>query len=134
MCISGDVVTKMMDVLLDCLSDENVEVREMASQMLSGVVRCSQRQSIIPLRVRLHAYPLTGVLIPRTQNRFIELARTTKLPPRRDVAYQESLRTLHSAILGICALIESFPYSVETWMPPLTDSASSPGLILNCRG
>lgn len=80
---------------------------------------------------RVSAY---GVLILRTQNRFIELARTTKLPPRRDVAYQESLRTLHSAILGICALIESFPYSVETWMPPLTDSASSLGLILNCRG
>ncbi|GJE87739.1 proteasome-substrate-size regulator, mid region domain-containing protein [Phanerochaete sordida] len=104
MCISGDVVTRMMDVLLECLSDENVEVREMASQMLSGVVRCSQRQSIIPLR-----------------DRFIALARQTKLPPRRDPAYQERLRTLHSAILGICALVESFPYSVEPWMPPLTD-------------
>lgn len=40
-----------MDVLLDCLGDENVEVREMASKALSGVVRCSQRQSIIPLKV-----------------------------------------------------------------------------------
>ena len=51
MVITSETVTRMMDVLLDCLSDENVEVREMASQMLSGVVRCSQRQSIIPLRV-----------------------------------------------------------------------------------
>lgn len=40
-----------MDVLLDCLGDENVEVREMASAALSGVVRCSQRQSILPLKV-----------------------------------------------------------------------------------
>jgi len=40
-----------MDVLLDCLSDENVEVREMSSKTLSGVVRCSQRQNIIPLKV-----------------------------------------------------------------------------------
>lgn len=53
MSISGNTVTRMMDVLLDCLADENVEVREMASQMLSGVVRCSQRQSIIPLRASL---------------------------------------------------------------------------------
>lgn len=52
MNIPSNVVASMMDVLLDCLSDENVEVREMASKMLSGVVRCSQRQSIIPLRVR----------------------------------------------------------------------------------
>jgi hypothetical protein len=41
-----------MEALLDCLADENVEVREMASKALSGVVRCSQRQSIVPLKVR----------------------------------------------------------------------------------
>ncbi len=40
-----------MDMLVDCLGDENVEVREMASKSLSGIVRCSQRQSIIPLKV-----------------------------------------------------------------------------------
>lgn len=49
--ISSSQVTTIMDALLDCLSDENVEVREMASKALSGVVRCSQRQSIIPLKV-----------------------------------------------------------------------------------
>ena len=53
MNLPSGVVLRMMDVLLDCLADENVEVSEMASQMLSGVVRCSQRQSIIPLRVSL---------------------------------------------------------------------------------
>jgi len=36
---------------VDCLGDENVEVREMASKVLSGIVRCSQRQSIIPFKV-----------------------------------------------------------------------------------
>jgi proteasome activator subunit 4 len=49
--ISPEGISKVMDVLLDCLSDENVEVREMASKVLSGVVRCSQRQRIIPLKV-----------------------------------------------------------------------------------
>ena len=49
--ISQDGILKLMDVLLECLSDENVEVREMASKVFSGVVRCSQRQSIIPLKV-----------------------------------------------------------------------------------
>ncbi|KAJ6627278.1 hypothetical protein B0H10DRAFT_1780024 [Mycena sp. CBHHK59/15] len=102
--ISADGVTKVMDVLLDCLADENVEVRQMASKVLSGVVRCSQRQSIVPLK-----------------NRFLALTRKITLPGRRDVAYAESLRSLHSAILGLCALIESFPYSVEPWMPALTE-------------
>ncbi|KAG2149717.1 armadillo-type protein [Suillus cothurnatus] len=102
--ISSNGVLKIMDVLLDCLSDENVEVREMSSKTLSGVVRCSQRQNIIPLK-----------------NRFISLARSVKLPSRTHHDYGESLRKLHSAILGLCALIESFPYSVEPWMPSLTE-------------
>jgi proteasome activator subunit 4 len=49
--IPNSGVTQVMEVLLDCLGDENVEVREMASKALSGIVRCSQRQSIIPLKV-----------------------------------------------------------------------------------
>ncbi|KAJ6501707.1 hypothetical protein C8R47DRAFT_1108448 [Mycena vitilis] len=102
--ISAEGVSEVMDVLLDCLADENVEVRQMASKVLSGVVRCSQRQSIVPLK-----------------NRFLALARSITLPGRRDPAYAESLRSLHSAILGLCALIESFPYSVEPWMPALTE-------------
>ncbi|KAF5375146.1 hypothetical protein D9758_000062 [Tetrapyrgos nigripes] len=102
--IGPDGIAKVMDVLLDCLADENVEVREMASKVLSGVVRCSQRQRIIPLK-----------------NRFISLIKKTSLPPRGDPSYAQSLRSLHSGVLGLCALIESFPYSVEPWMPPLTE-------------
>ncbi|CAA7258771.1 unnamed protein product [Cyclocybe aegerita] len=94
--ISQDGVAKVMDVLVECLSDENIEVREMASKVFSGVVRCSQRQSIIPLKEGFSS-STTGPFLCR------------------------SLRKLHSAILGICALIESLPYSVEAWMPPLTE-------------
>jgi proteasome activator subunit 4 len=51
MGISNGSVTRIMDLMLSCLSDDNVEVREMASNALSGIVRVSQRQSIIPLKV-----------------------------------------------------------------------------------
>jgi proteasome activator subunit 4 len=61
--ISAEGVTKVMDVLLDCLADENVEVRQMASKVLSGVVRCSQRQSIVPLKVHYTPFSLGGSLI-----------------------------------------------------------------------
>ncbi|KAG7099513.1 hypothetical protein E1B28_001358 [Marasmius oreades] len=102
--IPPEGVSRVMEVLLECLADENVEVREMASKMLSGVVRCSQRQSIVPLK-----------------NRFISIIHKTTIPPRKDPNYTLALRKIHSAILGVCALIESFPYSVEKWMPPLTE-------------
>jgi proteasome activator subunit 4 len=111
-----------MDVLLDCLGDENVEVREMASKALSGVVRCSQRQSISPLKVCCMIFAdVIQISNPTPQKRFVAAARKISLPPRRDPSYADSLRSLHSAILGLCALIESFPYSVEPWMPPLTE-------------
>ena len=43
---------RVMDLLQDCLADDNVEVRETAMKTLSSVVRVSQRQSIGPLLVR----------------------------------------------------------------------------------
>ena len=104
MAISPAGVKRTMSAVLDCLADENVEVREMASKALSGIVRSSQRQSIIPLK-----------------NRFTTLAKATELPSRQDPGYADALRKLHSAILGLCALIQSAPYTVEPWMPPLTD-------------
>ena len=67
------------------------------------------------------------------QDHFVSLVRKVRLTSRRDPGYPESLRMLHSAILGICALIESFPYSVEKWMPPLTDSQSSPLSLVPLR-
>ncbi|KAL1709113.1 hypothetical protein EV121DRAFT_267575 [Schizophyllum commune] len=108
MAISPAGVKRTMSAVLDCLADENVEVREMASKALSGIVRSSQRQSIVPLK-----------------NRFITLAKATDLPSRQDPGYADALRKLHSAILGLCALIQSAPYTVEPWMPPLTDVLAS---------
>jgi proteasome activator subunit 4 len=33
--------------------------------------------------------------------------------------YNAAIRQRHAAILGICALIDSYPYTVERWMPDL---------------
>ncbi|EJD04282.1 uncharacterized protein FOMMEDRAFT_167503 [Fomitiporia mediterranea MF3/22] len=104
MSVSEACTTKIMDVIITCLADENIEVREVAKKLLSGLLRCTQRRQILPLR-----------------NRFVAVVRGTKLPKRQDPGYGDALRTLHSAILGLCALIESFPYSIEPWMPPLTE-------------
>ncbi|KIY51336.1 hypothetical protein FISHEDRAFT_37321 [Fistulina hepatica ATCC 64428] len=104
MSISTDTVAKIMDMLIECLGDENIEVREMASKAVASIVRCSQRQNIEPLK-----------------GRFLAMARKATLLPRRDPNYVTALRQLHSPILGLCALIQAFPYSVEPWMPPLTD-------------
>lgn len=89
-------VGRVMEILLECLQDENVEVREMAAKTLAGVIRCSQRSSIIALR-----------------DRFIRQVQGTRLPPRSSPQHPDALRTLHGGVLGLVALIEAYPYSVE---------------------
>lgn len=97
--ISQDGVSQVMDVLLDCLGDENVEVREMASKVLAGVVRCSQRQSIVQLKVGLD-FSLTNAALnpdrwyPRTDSQhwfaklFCLLGVTLHMPKQYDLSIQ----------------------------------------------
>ena len=47
---TDESIDKLISVVLSCLSDENVEVREMAAKALSGLLRGSQRHRILPLR------------------------------------------------------------------------------------
>lgn len=55
-----------------------------------------------------------------SQDRFVRLAKNSALPgDRHSPAYNIALRQRHAAILGTCALIESYPYTVEKWMPEL---------------
>lgn len=60
--MSDDIITRIIDVLLLCLKDDNVEVRQMAAKTLAGVLRCSRRSKIPELKVTVHLVPAKGVL------------------------------------------------------------------------
>nr|GAT49743.1 membrane protein [Mycena chlorophos] len=100
--ISESKVLEILEVLSKCLDDEIVDVREMAATTLSGVLRLSPRRHIYRLR-----------------DRFVQLIRKSHLPPRGDPSYARSVRQRHAAILGVCAIVESSPYTVEKWTPGL---------------
>ncbi|KAI9066676.1 hypothetical protein FKP32DRAFT_1589371 [Trametes sanguinea] len=101
--ISDAKLVEMVEVICRCLDDEVVEVREMAATTLSGILRLSPRRSIIALK-----------------DRFVRLIKNSKLPQdRKSPTYSIALRQLHAAILGVCALIDSYPYTIERWMPEL---------------
>ncbi|KDQ20580.1 hypothetical protein BOTBODRAFT_169318 [Botryobasidium botryosum FD-172 SS1] len=119
--LSDDCISRIKDVLCDCLGDANIEVREMAAATLSGFLRCSQRKAIAVLK-----------------DRFVRLARRTKLPPRQSPGHADALRILHSAILGLISLIDAYPYTVEKWVPPLIEilaehSADPPPISTSIR-
>lgn len=60
--------------------------------------------------------PLTT---PSLQDRFVRLAKDSHIPHRKSEEYTKAIRQRHAAILGICALVDSYPYTVEKWMPEL---------------
>lgn len=49
----------------------------------------------------------------------MRLLKSSHIPGRNDVNYNKAIRQRHAAILGICALVESYPYTVEKWLPEL---------------
>ncbi|KAH8100502.1 hypothetical protein BXZ70DRAFT_1022407 [Cristinia sonorae] len=100
--ISDIKVVEMLEVICRCLDDEVVEVREMAATTLSGILRVSPRRSVLALK-----------------ERFVRLLKNSHLPDRKSPVYNNALRQRHAAILGICALVDSYPYTVEKWMPDL---------------
>ena len=53
------------------------------------------------------------------QDRFLRLLDSSTIPARQDPNYNKALRQRHAAILGICALVDSYPYTIEKWMPEL---------------
>ncbi|KAF9535513.1 hypothetical protein CPB83DRAFT_841889 [Crepidotus variabilis] len=95
-------IVEILEVLCRCLDDEVVEVREMAATTLSGILRLSPRRSVLTLK-----------------ERFVHLLKKSTIPPRYHSTYNKAIRQRHAAILGICALVDSYPYTVEKWMPDL---------------
>jgi len=100
--ISEIKIVEILEVLCKCLDDEVVEVREMAATTLSGVLRLSPRRSVLTLK-----------------DRFTRLSRSSHIPARESPTYNKAIRQRHAAILGICALVDSYPYTIEKWMPEL---------------
>ncbi|GAO52380.1 hypothetical protein SAICODRAFT_114459 [Saitoella complicata NRRL Y-17804] len=90
--LSEENKAALRDIIISLLADSQVEVRESASLILTGIVRLSP--DIIPSLIEKYAAQLDGV--PR---------RTS--PP-------------HEPILALSTLIRSFPYGTPPpWAPPL---------------
>ncbi|TPX58023.1 hypothetical protein PhCBS80983_g03421 [Powellomyces hirtus] len=82
------------------LADPNLEVRNLASTTLSGLVRCSNRDAISDLKTQF-------------------LTTLQAFTPKRKGVKQEPADMVrkHAAVLGLAALVQAFPYDVPEWMP-----------------
>jgi len=103
--ISEFMVGLILEVLCSRLDDDVVEVREIAATTLSGIIRLSPRRSVLTLK-----------------DRFVRLAKSSEIPSRESPLYTIRVRQRHAAILGLTALLDSFPYTIERWMPTVLTS------------
>ncbi|KAJ3061239.1 hypothetical protein HDU98_002852 [Podochytrium sp. JEL0797] len=109
----------VLETVSEMLEDPQLEVRNLAGVTLSGLVRCSERDSISSLKAKFEAS--------------LKLTKAAKkkltLPPRTD-GYESpaigsgaarSLHPLvvarHAAVIGLSSLVLAFPYDVPEWMP-----------------
>lgn len=104
-----DVIkTSLKEMLIERLQDEQVEVREIASTLLSGLVHFGY-------------YDVTEDLL----SVFYNMARTKLKRKRHGIELTQkqveknvlALQVKHGGVLGLSAIVLAFPYDVCIWMP-----------------
>ncbi|XP_047484565.1 proteasome activator complex subunit 4-like isoform X1 [Penaeus chinensis] len=89
-------------LVVDLLADVRLEVRQMASTVLSGLIHCKFIQA---------EDKLLGEFTSRLQSGQKRKRR------RKEPLSPQQILELHAGILGLCAYVSAFPYDVPDMMP-----------------
>ncbi|KAL2915214.1 Proteasome activator BLM10 [Polyrhizophydium stewartii] len=113
--LHDELVAKVLRTVASLLADRQVEVRQLASVTLSGLVRCSPRAETIAALEADFRKTLSATARQVTSTRGRAQATLSSQPQATDQV--GSLVKRHSAVLGLAALVLAFPYQVPAWMP-----------------
>jgi len=101
---------RVVDVVLTRLQDEQLEIREVASALLSGLIHFNY----IPVTQEL----LDGFL-EHTHRHVFKIRYGVHLTADQQQENLVSLRLRHAGLLGLQACVLAFPYVVTLWMPEI---------------
>jgi hypothetical protein len=107
--ISSELKDKIIQLLAQTLQDSRIEVRQLANETLSGIIRCSSRESIEQLKNYFEGL-LKEKLPKKTKNCTI---KDLKAKPE----YNKILIKRHAGVLGLSSLVQAFPYDIPNWLP-----------------
>ncbi|KAI8894304.1 hypothetical protein BC833DRAFT_605412 [Globomyces pollinis-pini] len=105
--INESIKNDILLVLCRLIQDPQLEVRQLASVTLSGIIRCSERHAVDGLMKQFQT--------SLTENRLPKRNRNSKI--EKDQEYSSKLNRRHAAVLGLAALALAFPYEIPDWMP-----------------
>jgi proteasome activator subunit 4 len=102
-------VDQVTSTVLLLLSDERLEVREKAAQVLGGLLHCDflnrDRSRVLLTKFQKQV----GRKLPRGVSR-------TAVVPDVDMAL---IVERHAGILGLCAFVDAYPYDVPEFLPDI---------------
>ncbi|KAI8866946.1 hypothetical protein GQ42DRAFT_127473 [Ramicandelaber brevisporus] len=101
--LSDATKQKFVDALVKMLSDEQVDLRQIAAVTLTDIIKCSP------------ASLLTDLL-----DKFIVRCKKPTSTSGKEVTpefYALAIRRRHSAVLGLASLVMAHPYDIPDWMP-----------------
>jgi len=92
---------EVLDQVHKLLFDSQVEIRQLAANTLSGLVRCSNQRDAI-------------IKIIESSTTFLS---SVKFPRRSADISNDVILKCHACVLALGALILAFPYEIMNWMP-----------------
>eukprot|EP00842_Homolaphlyctis_polyrhiza_P003592 jgi/Hompol1/4233/HPOL_001181-RA len=113
--LSNELVDRVLNDVKNLLNDRQLEVRQLASITLAGLIRCSQHPESIAALIEQFSKQLRSSMVTKRQRG----AGTSQ-----DAA--DALVKRHASVLGLAAIVQAFPYTVPKWMPAVLVS------IANC--
>ncbi|XP_014204670.1 proteasome activator complex subunit 4B [Copidosoma floridanum] len=100
-------IRDVQNVVVKCLEDERLEVREKSAKLLGGLLHCN----VIPDQEAL-------------LEEFKKKTRTKLVKKKKVVNCPKAARVRHASILGMCAFILAYPYDIPKHVPPIFECLS----------
>ncbi|CAL1268748.1 unnamed protein product [Larinioides sclopetarius] len=94
------------DMVLKLLQDENIEVRESASETLCGFLHCEY-------------FKLTDDLLKTFKEKVQKKLKKRPSMGNGPNISPDDLRERHAGILGLCACVNAYPYDVPEFLPDI---------------
>lgn len=105
----SDFVAPVQKLILDLLNDERVQVRQKAAHVLTGLLHS---QFIGDREQR----ELIKVFTSRIRTKMLRKGKRNF--KKEDISSDKNkLANFHSGILGLCAIVEAYPYDVPDFVP-----------------
>lgn len=104
---------RIKETLVARLGDDQVEVRELASSTLSGLIQCGMMDLALLKEFgrRVQAHPLA-------KRARVVTGKARSTPPVEILVEEKhTLLQRHVGILGLRAFVVAFPYTLSPWMP-----------------